>query len=296
MTEKGVDPTNSGVNIAEPVKEIVDNNKGNVTGTGERSLASDTLPRSGIDVNYGVTCKKRNYADIISEANDNRSLQNALYVTVQKLSEKTKPLTSDDVGKLLFEEININIDEVKRVDLHSRYEHKEVFFNADIDASKYVKPDFEFKDHKVVIDTVKSQFTRVRFINVPTAVPDKELLHISSFFGTVKDDKIFYESYTDKASKLCGLENGNRYLFLEFSEGRSMMNYIWLEGPLSSDVAVRVTITHKNQRKQCSNCLRTYQEGCPGIGDGKLCRVNNGNKMKMEVYMKNLSLYEEFVG
>ena len=68
MTEKVVDPTNSGVNIAEPVKEIVDNNKGNVTGTGERSLASDTLPRSGIDVKNGVTCKKRNYADIISEA------------------------------------------------------------------------------------------------------------------------------------------------------------------------------------------------------------------------------------
>ena len=209
MTENGANPTNSGTNNAEPDKEVVDNREGNVTGTRERSLASDALPRSDAVTNNGVICKKRNYADIISEAKDNRSLQNALYINVQKLSDKSKPLTSEDVGKLLFEEIKINIDEVKRVDLHSRYEHKEVFFNADIDASKYVKPDFEFKDHKVVIDTVKSQFTRVRFINVPTAVPDEELLHISSFFGTVKDDKIFYESHTDKASKLCGLENGS---------------------------------------------------------------------------------------
>ena len=63
-------------------------------------------------------------------------------------------------------------------------------------------------------------------------MPDEELLHISSFFGTVKDDKIFYESHTDKANKLCGLENGNRYLFLDIFEGKSMMNNIWWERPL----------------------------------------------------------------
>ena len=264
-------------------------NELNVTGTGEESLARSTNTQTGAWAESGRTCKRRNYADIIADASDKKSVQNILYVTIQKLSEKIRPLVSDDIGKLLFEEIGIDVNEVKRVDLHSRYEHKEVFLNADVDASKYVKPDFVFKDHKVVVDTVKSQFLRVRFINVPTAVPDEELIHLSSYFGTVKDDKIYYETHSEKTNKLCGLENGNRYLFLEFIEGKSMMNYVWWEGPLSSEAATRVTITHKNQRKQCSHCLRTYQEGCPGIGDGKLCRLNNGTKMKMEVYMKNLA-------
>ena len=96
MTENGANPTNSGTNSAEPDKEVVDNREGNVTGTRERSLASDTLPRSGgIVANNGVTCKKRNYAEIISEAKDNRSLQNTLYVTVQKLSEKRNNLQTN---------------------------------------------------------------------------------------------------------------------------------------------------------------------------------------------------------
>ena len=145
--------------------------------------------------------------------------------------------------------MNINVDVIKRIDLHSRYEYKEIYFNVDVDASKYVTPDFIFKDHKIVLDTIRSQYVKVQFINVPVYVPDEELIHIFSFYDTIKDDKIFYETHTDRSNKLCGLENRNRYLFLDFEEGKSMMNFIRLEGPVSSDVAARVTITHKNQRK-----------------------------------------------
>ena len=138
-------------------KDVVACAKMNVTGTGEESPAS-TTNSSRAWADNGVTCKKRNYADIITEANDERSVQNILYIYIQKLSDKSRPLTSEDIEKLIVDEVNINVDEIKRVDLHSRYESKEIFFSADIDASKYVRPDFTFKDHKIVVDTVKSQF------------------------------------------------------------------------------------------------------------------------------------------
>jgi len=216
-------------------KDAVASNEMNVTGTVEESSARNNHSQSRAWADSGVTCKKRNYADIVTEASDARSIQNVLYISVKKLSQKSRPLTSEDIEKLIVDEVNINVDEIKRVDLHSRYESKDIYFNADFDALKYVRPDFIFKDHKIVLDTVKSQF--VRFINVPTAVPDEELIYIASFYGTVKDDKIFYETYSDKSNKLRGLENGNRYLFLDFQDGKSMMNYIWWEGPLPSDVA-----------------------------------------------------------
>ena len=105
--------------------EAVPGNMQAVTGTGEESSASGTSLRERALGDSGVTCRMRNYADIIAEARDSRSIQNTLYISIHKLSEKSKPLASDDISKLLFDEVNINVDDIKRIDLHSRYEYKE---------------------------------------------------------------------------------------------------------------------------------------------------------------------------
>ena len=59
---------------------------------------------------------------------------------------------------------------------------------------------------------------------------------------------------------------------MEMKKGASMMNYYWLEGPLSGDQGRRVLVLHNGQMSQCSHCLRkSGKGGCPAGGNGKAC-------------------------
>ena len=63
-------------------KDAVASAKMNVTGTGEESLARSTNTQTGAWAESGRTCKRRNYADIIADASDKKSVQNILYVKI----------------------------------------------------------------------------------------------------------------------------------------------------------------------------------------------------------------------
>ena len=80
MTDEDDAPTTGGT-----YKDAVASNEMNVTGTVEESSASSTNSHSRTWAENGITCKKRNYADIITEASDARSIQNVLYISIQKL-------------------------------------------------------------------------------------------------------------------------------------------------------------------------------------------------------------------
>ena len=76
---------------------------------------------------------------------------------------------------------------------------------------------------------------------------------------------------------------------MEFNQGMNMMNYYWLEGPLSGDQGRRVLVLHNGQVPQCSNCLkRAGQGGCPAGGNGKACNLLKTPRAKMAHYMQGL--------
>ena len=201
-------------------------------------------------------------------------------------SKKVQFLGQKDILEI-FSKLNINVDDIERCDIHSRYDIKEIHFKSNIDVSSFLGPMFVHAGWKVMTSTVKSTVTKVRFRNVPIYVPDEELFHLASFFGKIKDDLVTYEKH--RGDSLKGLENGTRSIDVELSEGKTFMNYIWLAGPLPTDKVARITITHDGQKQQCSNCLRTAIEGCPAGAVGKLCRGMKTDTMSVENYMKLLS-------
>ena len=65
-------------------------------------------------------------------------------------------------------------------------------------------------------------------------------------------------------------------------EGKSFLNYYWMEGPLPDYKGKRVIVLHNNQPSQCINCLRRSSEGCPSMGLGKACDKTGTPRTKDE--------------
>ena len=264
------------------------------TGTGAEasdSYASITMTSSwGLD---GKKCQSRSYEEILLEAEKSQS-KNVLRIKIEKLRSKefVPGLTPQDIENILFDEVNIEIDDVREVDL-TRYGVKEVYFNSDHDLKKYERSPFVYKGHMVSIGNnfdMKRQ-TKVTFLNVPRDIPDEELIHFSNYFGVVKDETVYYGKH--HGGKLDGLYNGSRWLDMEIDTRKSLVNYVWWEGPLPDSGKSRITITYgAGKGYQCGHCLKTSRQGCPGGGKAKICREKEGVRASAIDYMKMLeSLY-----
>ena len=202
-----------------------------VTGAGASgSYASITMTSTwGLD---GKMCKRRSYEEILLEAEKTES-KNVLRIKIEKLRSKEfiPGLTPQDIENILFEEVNIDIDEVKEVDL-TRYSVKEVYFNLDHDLKKYDRSPFIYKGHMISIGNNfdQNRQTKVTFLNVPRDIPDEELIHFCNYFGQVKDETVYYGKH--HGGKLNGLYNGSRWLEMVLDTRKSFINYVWWEGPL----------------------------------------------------------------
>jgi len=75
---------------------------------------------------------------------------------------------------------------------------------------------------------------------------------------------------------------------MELDPGKSFMNYYWMEGPLPGDQGCRITVLHSGQDRQCSHCLKTYSNGCPGQGQGKVCKELGTKLTRMSDYVSHL--------
>ena len=79
-----------------------------------------------------------------------------------------------------------------------------------------------------------------------------------------------------------------RFVYMKLDPGKKFKNFYWLEGHLLGDQGRRITVLHYNQSQQCSHCLKTVDEGCPGLGQGKRYEERQGVRAKMLVYMKKV--------
>ena len=260
--------------------------------TEEKSLDSnaDTMTSPwGVD---GQICKNRTYEQIVEESK--KDVENVLYIRIEKLKnsdntdEAVQKINNQDVEKIIFDEINVDVDQIEEVDF-SKFNSKEIYFKSGHDVKKYSRNPFFYKGHMISVgnNTFSSNHTKVTFLNVPKYVPDEELVHFCSTFGVVKDPTIYYGKY--QGGRLSGLKNGTRWMEAEIYQSSRKINFVWLEGPRAGDLSSRITVTYGAAReRQCGHCLKTSQDGCLGFGKAKICREKKGTRASADAYMKHL--------
>ena len=278
------------INQSESIARSVAESVVSETGTEEvapASYASIAMTSSwGLD---GKKCQSRTYEEILMEAEKSES-KNILRIKIEKLRSKDfiPGLSPQDIENILFDELNIEIDEVMEVDL-TRYGVKEVYFNSDHDIKKYERTPFVFKGHMISIGNnidLKRQ-TKVTFLNVPRDIPDEELIHFCNHFGQVKDETVYYGKH--HGGKFNGLYSGSRWVDMEVDVTKTLINYVWWEGPLPESGTSRITVTYgAGKGNQCGHCLQTSRQGCPGGGKAKICREKHGVRLTVLEYMKIL--------
>ena len=133
-----------------------------------------------------------------------------------------------------------------------------------------------------------SNVIRVSFRNVPANVPDEEIINLCSYYGKPLNNHVDYDRMTN--TKCAGLQGSTRFVDMELSPGKAFLNYYWMEGPLPSDQGCRITVLHSGQDRQCSQCLKTFSNGCPGQGQGKVCKDLGTKMTRMSDYISQLKL------
>ena len=227
--------------IARSMAESVVSETGTVAGAAD-SYASVTMTSTwGLD---GRKCRSRSYEEILLEAEKLKS-KNVLRIKIEKLRSKEfiPGLSPQNIENILFEEVNIEIDEVREVDL-TRYSVKKVYFNSDHDLKKYDRSPFVYKGHMISIgnNVELNRQSKVTFLNVPRDIPDEEIIHFCNHFGQVKDETVYYGKH--HGGKLNGLYNGSRWIDMVVDTRKTMVNYVWWEGPLPDSGSSRITVTY----------------------------------------------------
>ena len=235
----------------------------------------------------------RTFAQIIAEEQRNRNIiEIQLSRTIPQEENQTnasRGLTFDDLGELIFDIIKIDPNDCVSFDYNTgRYDTKHIQLKPTIQADLFVTTTpIIFKGYEVSVRKQLNNITRVTFRNVPLNVPNEEILHLCKCYGNPVDNKVYYETLTNSRNK--GMRGSTRFVDMELKEGYSMMNYYWLEGPLSGDQGRRVLVLHNGQSTQCSHCLKKAGPGgCTAGGNGKACNLMNTPRAKMYQYMEGL--------
>ena len=143
----------------------------------------------------------------------------------------------------------------------------------------------------IVLKKMLNDATKVTFRNVPMYVPDEEILHLCGVYGTVMENKVYWEKMKITTSTKKGvLTSPTRYVLMNLKIGAAFHNFYWMEGPMSGDPGRRITVLHQGQRRQCSNCLKAAILGCQGAGNGKVCAKANVERANMSIYMQAIKV------
>ena len=240
----------------------------------------------------------RTFEQIIEQEKKNR---NIIEIHLTKDPEKIqqnpqRPLTFDELGELIFDVIKINPEDCITFDYNTgRFDTKHIQLKPSIQADQFVTTNpIQFKGHLVSVCKQLNNITRVTFKNVPLNVPNEEILQLCNSYGKPLDNKVYFETLTNQRNK--GMRGSTRFVDMELKKGASMMNYYWLEGPLSGDQGRRVLVLHNGQVSQCSHCFRKAGPGgCPAGGNGKACNLMGTPRGKMLHYMQSLKAQVGYV-
>ena len=235
----------------------------------------------------------RGFEQIISEEKQTRNIIEISLTKIQSTDEngeiaRPRSLSFEELGELIFDVLQIKAEECLAINFNTgHYDQREIKMKPEVNVSQYLRYEpFVFKDHNVTVNRQSQNVTRVSFKNVPLNVPDEEILNLCLAYGKPLENKVSYETLNIKRGKT--LTGSTRYVDMQMEEGKTFMNYYWMEGPLAGDQGKRIVVLHSNQPPQCSHCLKRSSEGCPALGVGKACERSGTPKAKMKEYMENL--------
>ena len=143
----------------------------------------------------------KKYAEIIAQQ---KSQRNVLEVKIKKIAYTNtetnelvnpKSLTIEDISEFIFEILNIQFEECVGVDYYTgRYDTREILLKPGVDTTRYTSNEpYLFNHHEIMVKKMLNDVTRVTFRNVPMYVPDEEILHLCGIYGSVMDDKVYWE-------------------------------------------------------------------------------------------------------
>ena len=127
------------------------------------------------------------YADFVLKQKKERNL---FQVKFSREKKNDAPLNRnidlDTISDYLFELLRINPEDLMEVDLNTgRWDVKNLLFKPE-ETDKYVN-DFPqiYLDFLVSVSRVTVTETKVSFRNIPSYIPDIEILNLCSLYGTV---------------------------------------------------------------------------------------------------------------
>ena len=234
--------------------------------------------------------KMRNFEEIIADATANRNILEINLkknISTEEPNRKQANLTYDQLGELIFDILKISEEDCIRLNFTtSRYDTREVLLKPDIDINPFITTISDFYGHSVTTRKQSSNIIRVSFRNVPINMPDEEIIHLCNSYRKPIDNNVQYDKMSN--AKCQGFQGSTRFVGMEMSPGKVFNNYYWMEGPLPGDQGCRITVLHSGQERQCGHCLKTGIEGCPGQGQGKVCKELGTKMTRMVDYMSSI--------
>merc|ERR1712240_579578 len=200
------------------------------------------------------------------------------------------------VANYLFEVLEINPTDAIEIDYFSNRSKKRILLKdgINIDQHRLYMPD-TYKGYIVNVDRTAQAKIRIQFKNVPIDCPEVELINLCNTYGSLEGN-ITYQFRTVPAKKgNIRIRTSNRVADVVLKPGKNMKNYYWLGGLQNTSKDTKITVIHHGQTQQCSNCLLTEEEGCPGMGMGKSCKATKQPRTPLADYFKRLEEEDGFI-
>ena len=213
-------------------------------------------------------------------------------------------MSHEDWTNLLFDDIEIDVDDVVGIDFHAGSElAAEVQLKKEVDPSKYVGKRSELNNLIFEVSKVETDSTKVTFKSVPLNIPDEELIHlVKCYGGKMEKEQVEHEKLIKKTKKGHTVEftSTTRYINATFPPNKRLKRFYWMQGPLPKDPMRRIVIEHAEQfGRQCGHCLRNSADPvnpCNYNGKTAACRKNNfEGRLTLSKYFAQLRDEDSYV-
>lgn len=210
--------------------------------------------------------------------------QNVLQISLSPDSPPEKYLTEMIFCRFAVEKLKIPRPDIETYNFASvGSPHKELMLTKDY-VALHLHGSYEFEGLKIDVQPKGEKIVKVTFTEVPSLIPNIELLNIIQCFGRPVDNVV---EYGPGNPLLGGPSNTATRIFRMVPDHtRHMPNYFWLESTETSGMA-RVVASFPGQARQCYHCLQMQQQ-CPSDGKGKICKSTNMKRASAGDYMSSL--------
>ena len=166
------------------------------------------------------------YADLVAKHKKDRNMIEIKFSRVKKHGELLKPnrnVEIDTVSEYVFGELNVNPNDILEVDLNTgKGDVKQILFKPGVDTDRYISnfPD-TFGEFSINVSKISNTEKRVSFKNVPSYVPDEELLNLCALYGEVEGEVHREKVSMKTASGSIPMVSSNRFVMMKLFHTQS---------------------------------------------------------------------------